>query len=445
WAAAGAAVLFAAWRRSGSNEDALKLTAALAAGALAVSLLSRLALRAAAWLARKSAALGAPLPLRHGLRRIARRPGPSRVMLFTLAGGFAMLAAVGTAREGLSRSLAPASAEGAADLFLVDVQPAQLERARAAAARRSRGVPDLSPLVRARLILIDGRPILRGDPSKTGDAERERRRLRAREYNLTYADALNPSEKIVAGRFWNPGEAGAQASVEKGFLERAGLKLGSRMTFDIQGREVEATVTSVREVEWAAMRPNFFVTLTPALLSAAPQTYIGSLRSKSPADSAALRVDLARSLPNVSVIDAGALLDRVRETLNLLLAAIGALAGFCVLTGALVVGGLVALGSEERAADAALERALGWTARETLLADAAELGALGVLSGLAASATAVGLGWAVARRLSIPFAADPREAALLLGAAALLPVLVGLLAGAAGRRAAVMDALRRDA
>ena len=444
WAAAGAAVLLAAWRRSGSNEDALKLTAALALGALAVEVLSRLALRAAARLADRSAALGAPLPLRHGLRRLARRPGPSRVMLFTLAGGFALLAAVGTAREGLSRTLAPSTTEAAADLFLVDVQPAQLEAARAAAARRARGVPDFSPLVRARLTLIDGRPVKRGDPAKAGDAERERGRLRAREYNLTYADALNPSEKVVAGRFWAAGEAGHQASVEKGFLERAGLRLGSRLTFDVSGREVEATVTSVREVEWAAMRPNFFVTLTPALLSAAPRTYIGSLRSKTPADAAALRVDLARSLANVSVIDAGALLGRVRETLNLLLAAIGALAGFCVLTGALVVGGLVALGREERAADAALERALGWTARETLAADAAELGALGVLAGLAAAATAVGLGWAVARRLSVPFAADPREAALLFAAAALLPVCVGLLAGASGRRAAVMDALRRD-
>ena len=327
WGLSAAAVLFAAWRRSGSNEDALKLAAALAAGALAVEVLSRLALRAAAWLAARSAVLGAPLPLRHGLRRLARRPGPSRVMLFTLAGGFAMLAAVGTAREGLARSLAPSTTQGAADLFLVDVQPAQLEAARAAAARRARGPADFSPLVRARLILIDGRPVRRGDPAKAGDAERERGRLRAREYNLTYADALNPSEKLVAGKFWEPGEAGAQASVEKGFLERAGLKLGSRLTFDIQGREIEATVTSVREVEWAAMRPNFFVTLTPALLSAAPQTYIASLRSKSPADAAALRVDLAKNLANVSVIDAASLLSRVRETLDLLLAAIGALAG----------------------------------------------------------------------------------------------------------------------
>ncbi len=445
WAAAGAAVLFAAWRRSGSNEDALKLTAALALGALAVELLSRLALRAAAWAALKSAVLGAPLPARHGLRRLARRPAASRVMLFTLAGGFAMLAAVGTAREGLSRSLAPASAEGAADLFLVDVQPGQLAAARESAALHARGTPDFSPLVRARLILIDGRPVKRGDPAKAADAERERGRLRSREYNLTYADELNPAEKIVAGRFWAPGAVTAEASVEKGFLERAGLKLGSSLTFDVQGREVTATVTSVREVEWAAMRPNFFVTLTPNLLAKAPQTFIGSFRSKSPADAAALRVELAARLPNVSVIDAAALLDRVRETLNLLLAAIGALAGFCVLTGALVVGGLVALGGEERAADAALERALGWTARETLIADASELGALGTLAGLAAAATAAGLGWAVARRLSVPFAADPREAALLFVAAALLPVLVGLLSGASGRRAAVMDALRKDA
>ena len=51
--------------------DALKLTAALALGALAVEVLSRLALRAAARLADRSAALGAPLPLRHGLRRLA--------------------------------------------------------------------------------------------------------------------------------------------------------------------------------------------------------------------------------------------------------------------------------------------------------------------------------------------------------------------------------------
>ncbi|UPT74373.1 MAG: hypothetical protein M0D55_01090 [Elusimicrobiota bacterium] len=144
------------------------------------------------------------------------------------------------------------------------------------------------------------------------------------------------------------------------------------------------------------------------------------------------------------MIDAAALLTRARETLNLLLAAIGALAGFCVVVGAVVTAGLVALGRDERAADAALERALGWTAAETARADAAELAALGALAGASAAAAAVGLGWAVARRLAVPFAADWREVLALFVAAAVLPVAVGLVAGAPARRAAVMDALRRE-
>ncbi|MDX6768492.1 MAG: FtsX-like permease family protein, partial [Elusimicrobiota bacterium] len=351
---------------------------------------------------------------------------------------------VGTAREGLARTLRAAESPDAPDLFLVDVQPSQLAKARALAAARAAGEADFSPLVRARLLAIDGRRVRREDAERAGAEARERRRLRAREYNLTYADALKPSERVVAGAFWRPGETAAQASVEKGFLERAGLELGSRLTFDVSGREVEAVVTSVREVEWASMRPNFFVTLTPPLLDAAPRTYIASFRSRSPADAAALRSDLARQLPNVSVIDAGALVTRLREVMGLLLAATGALAFFCVGVGALVTAGLAALGAQERAADAALERALGWTPRETLAADAAELAALGVLSALAASVTAVGLGWVVARRLGVPFTADPREAALLAAAALVLPLAVGLAAGAAGRRRGVMDSLRAD-
>lgn len=444
WAAVGLAIAFAAWRRAPTAAEGFKLAAALGGGALVVELLSRAALRAAGSLADRAAALGASFPIRHGLRRLLRRPGPSRVMLFTLAGGFAMLAVVGTARAGLSRVLSLARAPDAPDLFLVDVQPDQLERARALASGRASGAAVFAPLVRARLVAIDGRPLRRDDERREGAEERERGRWRAREYNLTYADALNPSERVVAGRFWAPGAGGAEASVEEGFLARASLRLGSRLTFDVQGREIEATITSVRRIEWAAMRPNFFVTLTPALIGRAPRTFIGSLRSRDPDDSAALRSTLARALPNVSVIDAAALLDRAREILDLLLAAIGALAWFCVAVGALVVAGLVALSREERAADAALERALGWTAAETLTADAAELTALGALAGVSAGAASAGLGWAVARRLDVPFTADPREAVLLILAALALPVVVGLAAGLPGRRAAVMDALRRE-
>ena len=248
----------------------------------------------------------------------------------------------------------------------------------------------------------------------------------------------------MKGRFWPPGAAAAEASVERDFADRAGLALGGKLTFDVQGREVDATVTSIRRVEWSSMRPNFFVTLSPELLRAAPQTQIASLRARDPASSAELRRALSRELPNVSVIDAAALLETARHTLNLMLTAVEALAWFCVVVGMLVVAGLVALGRGERASEGALERALGWSAREALTADAAELLGLGALSAACGACAAVFLAWALARRLEVPLAADGREVAALIGAALLLPALSGLLAGAPARRAAALDALRRD-
>jgi putative ABC transport system permease protein len=432
WGAAALAVCFAAWRRAPTTKDALLLTAALAGGALVVEVLSRAGLAGLERLSRALAATGLPFPARHGLRRLVRRRRESRVMLFTLAGGFALLAAVGAAREGFARALAPSQSEDAPDLFLVDVQPAQVARARALAQKFARGAADFAPLVRARLLRVNGEGLKREKP-REGE-EGERGRWRAREYNLTYADALNTSEELVAGKFWTPGSAAAEASLERDFMDRAGLKLGARLTFDVQGREVDAVATSVRRVEWAAMRPNFFVTLTPNLLKDAPQTFIASLRARDPAASADLRRALARELPNVSVIDAAALLATARRTLGLILTAVGALAAFCVGVGALVVAGLVALGRGERAQENSLERALGWTERESLAADAAELLGLGALSAACAAAAGAGLSWALARRLDVPLAADPAEAAALLLGAFLLPALAGLLAGSAARR-----------
>ena len=443
WLAALVVVMIAAWLRAPTTADAVKIVAALAAGAVVVDLLTRGALKFAERSGALAERFGLSFAARHGLRRLARRPEESKVMLFTLAGGFALLACVGTAREGFSRALAPSQAADAPDLFLVDVQPEQEAAARELSKKYARSAAAFAPLVHARLIRVDGEAFGRND-SRREAGGREKGRWRSREYNLTFSETLNPSETIVKGKFWKPGEGGAEASVEQDFLERAGLKLGSRLTFDVAGREVEAAVTSVRKVEWASMRPNFFVTLPPSAISAAPHTLIASLRAKDPAASAELRKELSKKLPNVSVIDAGALLDTARKTLGLMLTAVEALAWFCVAVGALVTAGLVALGRGERASEGALERALGFRESEALTADAAELLGLGALAAACGFVAAVGLAWALARRLEVPLAADPREVGGLLFAALLLPALAGMLAGIPSRRFAARNGLRES-
>jgi putative ABC transport system permease protein len=248
----------------------------------------------------------------------------------------------------------------------------------------------------------------------------------------------------VAGRFWAPGEAGPQASVEEGFARRTGLGLGSRLEFDVAGRPVAAEVTSLRAVDWVSMRPNFFVVLPAAVLGAAPQAHIGSLAVRDGPREAAFRRGLGAAYPNVSVIDAGRLLDQVREVLETVLAALRGLAWFCVAVGLLVMAGTLAVGHRERRRDAALLRALGAATRQLIAVDLAAFGAAGLATFVLGTGAAVLMGSLLARRLDVPFAPDAPGLLAVLAAALVLPAVVGFLVVSPAYRAPALETLRRD-
>lgn len=437
----GALAVFAyAAFKTDSLATARWFTLAIAATALAVAAGCAGALKALA------AASAAPLPLaaRLGLKSLARRPARALPFLFTLAAGFGLLGALDVVRHGLERELALGTRAGMPELFFVDAQKSQIAGVLDLARRYGRGEPSSSPLVRARLTAVNGAPLKREDDASLDEEGRQRQRFLLREFNLTYADALNPSESLVAGAFWAPGETRGHASLEKDFAARTGLRMGDRLSFDVQGRPVEAVVTSLREVDWLAMRPNFFVVMPTAVLGGAPQFHIGSLSVGERARQEEFRRALAAAYPNVSVIDAGAALAEVAEVLKVLLTALKALAWFCVSVGLLVLAGAAAVGHRERRAEAALLRALGAGTRTLAAADLTAFAAAGLATFALAAGAALGLGLALSERLDIPFAPDPGALAGLLAAALVLPPLVGLVSCLPAYSASPLDTLRRD-
>ncbi len=60
------------------------------------------------------------------------------------------------------------------------------------------------------------------------------------------------------------------------FRESLPLKLGDKLTFDIAGETIEATISSFRDVQWDSMQPNFFLMFAPGLLDGAAGTWMGS-------------------------------------------------------------------------------------------------------------------------------------------------------------------------
>jgi putative ABC transport system permease protein len=430
------------WLKAGSFAVARDFSLILAGAAAGISLAIALALQLVrAGLSLCAASL--PFSLRHGLLQLTRQRGRTVVFLTTLSAGFGLLGALGLVHHSLAKEILLGRAADVPDLFLIDVQKGQADGVARLAERHSGGA-EFAPLVRARLSRVNGVPIASEKQEGLSEDRRSRRRTLSREYNLTYKDSLHPSETIASGRFWAPGETEPQISLEQEFARRAGFKLGDLLRFDVQGRAVEGPVTSLRKVEWTAMRPNFFVVMPKAVLENAPQVFIASLQSRGEVDSARLRTELVAAFPNVSAIDIKRILESVSAVLETLLKALELLAWFCVGVGLLVLAGTLSLGRRERSETAALLRALGCSASDAARIDAWEFAAIGVITYAIAGAASYGLGYAISRRMDIRFSSDPREVLTLLAAALLLPLAVGLATNWRAYRGDVMDNLRGE-
>jgi putative ABC transport system permease protein len=389
-----------------------------------------LVLYAAAWLFVRAVMplASAPwFPLRHAVVSLRRPGNQTRVILLAVGLGCFFVIGVRSLQHNLVSEFLVDFDRTGADLFLVDVQQDQVEGVgRIVTARQDPGAPPprLVPVLRARVTGIRDRE---AELEGFGDA---RGRGLGREYVITYRDHLEANETLAGGRLWEQ-PRGAEVSVESGILERGGIRLGDRMRFDVMGRSIEATVTSVRDVRWEDARSGgFMFVFNPAVLAEAPHSYIGFIRG--PDDLATrgrLQHDLVAAYPNVSVIDGREILDRIQVVVDNVVLAITIVGGIALLSGVLILVGAVAMTRFQRVYEAAILRTLGASTRVLTTMLALEYCALGLLAGAIGAAGSLGLSWAVTRHL-LDIAWRP-EPGLLAAGALLTMALVGVIGVAA--------------
>ena len=217
-----------------------------------------------------------------------------------------------------------------------------------------------------------------------------------REYRNTYRAELGPGETLVSGRWWD-GSPGTEdgTEVDAGGLARVSMEvdvardlkvtLGDTITWTVAGVEVQSVVTSLREVEWSRLEPNFFAVFEPGTLDDAPQSFVMLVRIPDPLERATFQRDLVLAFPNVSALDFA----RVQEAIDLILTrvrqAVAFLGGFSALAGVVVLVGALATSRTQRMREGALLKTLGARRRQVLEVLFSEYLALGTL------ATATGL------------------------------------------------------
>jgi putative ABC transport system permease protein len=320
-------------------------------------------------------------------RQMSARPAYTVVQVSALAVGLLALVLLVLLRTDLISSWRKATPPDAPNRFVINVMPEQAQPFRQMLAQAGVTRYDWYPMIRGRLVAVNGRAVTPDDY-----VDERAKRLVDREFNVSFNAKIPQKNEVAAGQ-WTEEEPDA-ISMEEGIAQTLKLKLGDTLRFDIGGVQTESKVTSMRKVDWGSMRANFFVIYPVSQMDNVPTTYMGAF--KAPA-AKGFDNDLVRQFPNVTNVDMTTTIAQVQRVLDQVIRAVEFLFGFTLAAGLVVLFAAVTATREERAREYAIMRAVG--AKGSLLRQVqrAELAGVGLLAGFLASIVAAGVGWALAR------------------------------------------------
>ncbi|HEU4353154.1 MAG TPA: FtsX-like permease family protein [Burkholderiales bacterium] len=351
--------------------------------------------------------------LRYGLANLRRHARGNAVQIASLALGLTAVLLLTFTRNDLVDAWRRSAPPDAPNRFLIGVQPEQLAPLQAFFAAHRIAVPDLYPMVRGRLIAVNGRPV-----SEADYAEERAKRLVEREFNLSYMRELPGHNQIVAGSWFRLDERAL--SVEQGIAERLGWELGDELTWLVGSQAFSARITSLRKLRWDSMKVNFFVVTPPALLEGFPTSFVSAFRLEAQAQ--AVVTELAARFPNVTVIDAAAAVRQAQDVIDQLINAVQFVFLFALAAGLLVLYSALVATEDERRREAAVMRVYGASRAHVTGTQRAEFLAMGAVAGVLATLGAAVIGQVLAHRvfeLDLP----PSAALWLAGPAAGLALL----------------------
>jgi putative ABC transport system permease protein len=336
-------------------------------------------------------------PWRYGLANLRRRTGASLVQIIALGLGLMAMLMLTLVRTDLITRWQQSMPPDMPNRFAINIQGDQVAGVRKYFADLGLKSPDLYPMVRGRLTEINAKAVA----PKAYEDERTRR-LAEREFNLSWADAPRPDNRIVSGRFWEPGTAASELSMEEGIAKSLGVKVGDEIAFDVAGSRFKAQVTSLRKVDWDSFKPNFYVIASPPLLRSYPASWITSFHL--PAAREAAVSELVQRFPNVSVIDLSALMAQFQRITDQVSRAVEFVFLFAIASGLVVLFAAIASTQDERVFEGAIMRTLGASRRQLVTVQLAEFLAIGLLAGTVAAAGAVALAMVLSDRvLGVPY------------------------------------------
>ncbi|HCE3212111.1 TPA: FtsX-like permease family protein [Vibrio parahaemolyticus] len=203
------------------------------------------------------------------------------------------------------------------------------------------------PIIRGRLTEINGQNV------KDVEYEGEGSDAIRRELNLTWGDQLPEYNDVLSGKWTNANSVSVEADVARDL----GIQLGDKLRFVINSQNFDATVDTIRHVEWRDMKPNFYFIFSSDVMANVPGSYLISYRINEGNES--LLTSMSRAHPTVSVLDIRTMGEKIQALIQQIVSAITILALLGVVAGLLLIFTLLRLSLSQRQQEIRLYRTLG--------------------------------------------------------------------------------------
>lgn len=329
--------------------------------------------------------------LRLALTNIHRPAALTPTIVLSLGLGLTLLVTLALIDRSLTRELTSRLPHEAPSFFFLDIQSGETDRFAAYLKQKApQGEVEVVPMLRGRIITLGDRAAEDITPPP------EFAWVLSSDRGITYSQDLPEGSVLAAGEWWPPDYSGPPlVSFEREIADAFGLKIGDKVTVNVLGRPITATIANLRDVEWERLAINFVMVFSPNSFAGAPHTSLATLAVPDGGDPAAERAiarAVATDFPAVTAVRVKEALETIGEIVSNLLIAIRAASLVALLASVLVLAGALAAGQHHRVYDAVILKTLGATRLRLVGAYALEYAALGLVTAV----VAVGAGTAAA-------------------------------------------------
>jgi putative ABC transport system permease protein len=354
------------------------------------------------------------------------RPGaltPSVVMSLGL--GLAVLVTITQIDGNLRRQFLAALPDRAPSFYFIDIPATEADRfgtfLKQAAPQST--VEDV-PMLRGRIVAARG--VKAEDLKASSDSEW----VLQSDRGLTYTNEVPKGSKLVEGEWWPADYDGPPlVSFEKKIADGLKLRIGDQIVVNVLGRDITATISNMRTVDWQSLGINFVLVFSPNAFKGAPHTHIATLTETHPDPGGDARIikSVADAFPMVTSVRVREALETIGTVITNLVLAIRGASAVTLISAILVLGGALAAGHRHRVYDAVILKTLGATRARLLGAYALEylmIGFATAVFGVIAGSVAAWL--IVTRLMTLSFIWQAGSAAGVVVAALVVTVGLGL-------------------